>query len=83
MAKAGYVDIFSGLYGGYKIACAPRQVTEKDIYLTVGKESITPPTTEATGTETFISLIILKAETEFQNILEQYTLEHIIQHRKI
>lgn len=82
LAKGGYVDTFSGRYGGYKIACDPEQVTVKDIYLAVGKESITPPqSTGSTGTETFISLIILKAETEFQNILGQYTLAQIIQHK--
>ena len=82
LAKGGYVETFSGRYGGYKIACDPEQVTVKDIYLTVGKESITPPqATGSTGTETFISLIILKAENEFQNILGQYTLAQIIQHK--
>ncbi|MFL0582835.1 Rrf2 family transcriptional regulator [Solibacillus silvestris] len=83
LAKSGYVDTFSGRYGGYKIACDPKKVTVKDIYLTVGKESIIPPqSTTSTGTETFISLIILKAETEFQNMLGQYTLEQIIQFKK-
>lgn len=82
LAKVGYVETFSGRYGGYKIACELKEVTVKDIYLTVGKESITQPnSTGATGTETFISLIILKAEAEFQNILGQYTLEQIIQYK--
>ena len=84
LAKEGYVETFSGRYGGYKLACNPANVTVKDIYNALGKESTTSiQSTGDTGTETFISLMILKAEEQFQATLAQYTLAQIIQFKNI
>ncbi|MGE7834773.1 Rrf2 family transcriptional regulator [Viridibacillus arvi] len=84
LAKADYVQTYSGRYGGYKLQCDLEQVTVKDIYIALGNSAITSTSsTASTGTETFISLIILKAETEFQNTLGQYTLAQIVKHKNV
>ena len=84
LAQAEYIETFSGRYGGYRLSCDPKAVTVKDIYKVLGKEVTTPQhSTGTTGTETFIALMILKAEEQFQATLDQYTLEQIVQFKNV
>jgi DNA-binding IscR family transcriptional regulator len=57
----------------------PDQITIKDIY---NAFDTTPPVpyweVPSTGSEMYISMIIAKAEEEFQSVLEKYTIRDIL-----
>ena len=82
LAKAGLVTTVGGRYGGYSLEKNPRSITVKDVYNALGT---TPPTplhsVSPKGSELFISLIISRAEKEFQSVLGQYTLEDILKNK--
>jgi Rrf2 family protein len=83
LAKAGLVATQGGRYGGYRLNKHPRDITVLSVY----KAFETYPQTTissvpSTGTEVFISLLISKAEEQFQSILANYTIEDIIKNRR-
>ena len=84
LAKADIIETHSGRYGGYSLQKKPAEITVKDVYNAFDPDSPTPYwSVPSTGTELFISLIISKAEAEFQNILNNYTIEDIIKHKEV
>lgn len=82
LANANIIKTHGGRYGGYSLEKDPNTITVKDIYNVLG---ISPPTPYAsvpsTGVEFFVSLIISKAEEEFQSVLENYTIGDILNHK--
>lgn len=82
LAKADFVQTHGGRYGGYSLEKNPGSITVKNIYTALGT---TPPipywSVQSTGSEVFISLIISKAEEEFQSVLDNYTIEDILKHK--
>ncbi|MDY0406921.1 Rrf2 family transcriptional regulator [Virgibacillus sp. 179-BFC.A HS] len=83
LAKVNIVQSHGGRYGGYSLEMDPSNVTVKDIYNALGTSPPTPYwSVSSTGAEYFISLIISKAEEEFQSVLERYTIEDILKHKK-
>lgn len=82
LAKANIVKTHGGRYGGYSLEKHPGTITVKKIYNVLGS---TPPTpfwsVQSTGSEAFISLIISKAEDEFQSVLNNFTIEDILKHK--
>ena len=83
LANANLVQSHGGRYGGYCLAKEPHTITVKEVYKALGT---TPPTPDwsvkSTGSEMFISLMVLKAEEKFQSVLESYTIADILKQRK-
>ena len=82
LAKANLIQTHGGRYGGYCLAKEPHEITVKNVYKALGLYPPTPVSSvPATGAELFISLIISKAEDEFQCVLDSYTIEDILNHK--
>jgi Rrf2 family protein len=79
LAKAELVMPHGGRYGGYSLKKTPEEITIKDIYHAFEN---TPPLpyweVPSTGSELYISMIIAKAEEEFQSVLKGYTIKDIL-----
>jgi len=79
LAKSDYVKSHGGRYGGYSINISPNELTVKDVYRALGDVSSTPfYTVPSTGVEFYISQIINKAEKSFQDELNEYTIQDIL-----
>ncbi len=81
LAKANLVKAQGGRYGGYCLARKSSEITVKDVY----KAFETPPipywSVPSTGSELYISLIVSKAEEQFQSSLQGYTIEDILNYK--
>lgn len=83
LAKSNLVETTGGRYGGYSLKQDPSQVTIKDIYSAMGGDPQVPFwSVPSTGTEQFISLIVTKAEEQFNSILANYTITDIIRNKQ-
>lgn len=85
LTKSDLVVSHGGRYGGYALKKDPSEITVGEIYRALGATPATPHwTVPATGSELFISLMISRAEEEFQSILDKYTIEDIVKqsHKK-
>jgi Rrf2 family protein len=81
LSKVEIVSAYGGREGGYTLAKAPREITVGEVYRALGTSPSTPYwSVPSTGTEKFISLLISKAELQFQSTLDAYTIEEIIKH---
>lgn len=79
LAKSEYVKSHGGRYGGYSINTSPKELTIKDVYQALGDTSPTPfYTVPSTGVEYFISQIIDKAEKSFQDELNEFTIQDLL-----
>ncbi|WP_167577978.1 Rrf2 family transcriptional regulator [Ammoniphilus sp. YIM 78166] len=81
LSKTDLVVSQGGRYGGYALKKESCQITVGAVYRAL---SATPPTPHwtvpaTTGSELFISLIISKAEEEFQSILDSYTIKDLVE----
>lgn len=78
LVAAGLVKAQGGRYGGYSLNLEANEITVKAVY----KAFETPPTpyysVPSTGSELYISLVISKAEEQFQNTLQNYTIQDIL-----
>lgn len=79
LSHAGYVTAQGGRYGGYQMAKSPGEITVKEVYQALGDTRITPfYTVPSTGVEYFIAQMISHAEARFQEELEQFTIQHLL-----
>ena len=78
LVKADLVKAHGGRYGGYSLEKDPSEITVKHIYNAF--ETLPTPyySVPSTGSELYISLIISKAEEQFQTALHSYTIRDII-----
>lgn len=79
LAKGNLVISYPGRYGGYSLGKSPNEIKVSDVYYALVNTSPTPYySVTQTGSEQYISLIVTKAEKEFQSILEQFTIEDLL-----
>lgn len=84
LAKNKLISTYAGRYGGYELGKPADDILVGDIYRTLASTISTPYySVPPTGSEHFISLIISKAEREFQKTLDQYTIEDLVKSRSI
>ena len=84
LSRTDLVVSHGGRYGGYALKQEPSKITVGDVYRVLGTTPPTPHwTVPSTGSELFISLIISKAEEEFQSILDRYTIEDLVKQSHI
>jgi Rrf2 family protein len=80
LSKAQLVTTVSGRYGGYALSKKASDITVGDVYRASGKGQTTPYwSVPKTGTEKMISMILAKAEEQFQSVLNSYTIEDVAQ----
>lgn len=79
LSKAQLVTTVSGRYGGYALSKKASDITVGDVYRAPGTGQITPYwSVPKTGTEKMISMILSKAEEQFQSVLNSFTIEDIV-----
>src|SRR3712207_1639675 len=82
LANAGLVETYGGRYGGYGLAKEPDAITVKDVYKAFETAAPAPHWyVKSTGSELFISLIISKAEENFQAVLGNFTIADILREK--
>lgn len=82
LAKYNIVKTYGGRNGGYLINVSPKEITVKDVYLALGDKSVTPfYTVSSTGVEFFISQIIDNAEKCFQEELDKFTIQDLLDNK--
>lgn len=84
LSKAQLVTTVSGRYGGYALSKKASDITVRDVYCAPGTGQMTPHwSVPKTGTEKMISLILSKAEEQFQSVLNSFTIEDIVRQGKL
>lgn len=79
LSKAELVAAFGGRYGGYVLSKKASEITVGDVYRAPGTGQITPYwSVSKTGTEKMISMILSKAEEQFQSVLNAYSIQDIV-----
>jgi Rrf2 family protein len=79
LAKSNLVISYPGRYGGYSLGKPAGEITVLDVYQALVNTAPTPYySVTSTGSEYFISLIITKAEKEFQSVLANFTIEELL-----
>ena len=78
LVQAELVLPHGGRYGGYKLAKNPDDITLNSIYSTFSVPAVPYWSVPSTGSELYISLIISKAEEQFQLSLQKYTIRDIL-----
>jgi Rrf2 family protein len=81
LSKALLVTPHSGRYGGYSLAKDAAEITVKNVYNAFEPPQVPYWAVPSTGSEFYISLIISKAEEQFQQELNQYTLKEILKYK--
>lgn len=81
LTKANIVKVQGGRYGGYCLEKEPSEITVKNVYKAFQTASTPYWSVPSTGSELFISLIISKAEEEFQSCLQNFTIEDILNYK--
>lgn len=81
LAKAKLIKAQGGRYGGYSLEKDPSEMTVKDVYKAFESASTPYWSVPSTGSELFISLIISKAEEQFQASLENFTIKDILNYK--
>lgn len=78
LSNEGIVSTQGGRYGGYSLNKNPEDIKVGDVYrlLTKGNSSNLFEMKQ-TGTEPYISMIVSKAENQFKQILDEYTISDI------
>jgi Rrf2 family protein len=81
LAKSGIVSAHGGRSGGYSLAKNSDSITVGDVYNALGVSPVTSlSSVKPTGTESFIAMIVSKAEKQFNVQLRSYTIRDIQQH---
>ncbi len=83
LTKAQLVQAHGGRYGGYCLAKDPAEITVKNIYNAFEPPQVPYWTVPSTGSELYISLIISKAEEQFQASLDDYTIKEILKYKSL
>lgn len=79
LSKAELVAAYGGRYGGYVLSKKASEITVGDVYRAPGKGQITPYwSVSNTGIEKMLSLILSKAEEQFQSVLNDYSIQDIV-----
>lgn len=79
LAKSHLVISFPGRYGGYSLGKPASEITVLDVYQALVTTAPTPYySVPSTGSEYYISLIITKGEKAFQSVLQDFTLEELL-----
>jgi len=79
LIKNNLVISYPGRYGGYSLGKPAAEITVLDVYQTLVDTIPTPYySVTSTGSEYFISLIITKAEKEFQSVLGDFTIDELL-----
>lgn len=79
LAKSNLVISYPGRYGGYSLGKPATEITVLDVYQALVNTTPTPYySVTSTGSEYFISLIITKAEKEFQGVLANFTIDELL-----
>jgi Rrf2 family protein len=81
LAKNGIVLAQGGRSGGYSLAKSDDSITVGDVYRALsGGAATNPLSVKPTGTESFIAMIVSKAEKQFKAQLDAHTIRDIQQH---
>jgi len=81
LSKSGIVLAQGGRRGGYSLAKESDSITVGDVYRALSGETITNPlSVKPTGTESFIAMIVSKAEKRFKAQLDTHTIRDIQKH---
>ncbi|HHY25227.1 MAG TPA: Rrf2 family transcriptional regulator [Desulfitobacterium dehalogenans] len=84
LAKNNLICTYAGRYGGYELGKSSREILVGDVYKALVSTVSTPYySVPPTGSEQFISLIISKAEREFQATLDKYSIEDLVNNSNI
>lgn len=81
LAKAKLIKTQGGRYGGYSLEKDPSEMTVKDVYKAFETASTPYWSVPSTGSELFISLVISKAEEQFQSSLQNVTIKDILNYK--
>lgn len=81
LIKAGIVKALGGRYGGYMLQKAPESISVNDVYLAFAAPPTPYDSVPSTGTELYISLMITKAEDQFQGTLRKHSLKDVLDNR--
>ena len=81
LTKAELVKAQGGRYGGYCLEKDPSKITVKDVYNAFDTHPTPYWSVPSTGSELYISLIISKAEEQFQSTLQSYTIKDILNYK--
>lgn len=81
LAKSGIILVRGGRSGGYSLAKSSDSITVGDVYRALSNGTITNPlSVKPTGTESFIAMIVSRAEKRFKAELDTHTIRDIEQH---
>lgn len=81
LAKNGIVLAQGGRSGGYSLAKSDDSITVGDVYRALSGGTVTNPlSVKPTGTESFIAMIVSKAEKQFKAQLDTHTIRDIQRH---
>ncbi|WP_157800880.1 RrF2 family transcriptional regulator [Bacillus solitudinis] len=81
LSKVGIVISKGGREGGYTLGKHSDSIRVGEIYRILSSDNYTNPiAVRPTGVEPFISELISSAETQFQSVLDSYTLSDLVQH---
>jgi|WetSurMetagenome_2_1015567.scaffolds.fasta_scaffold382987_2 Rrf2 family protein len=81
LARDGIVLAQGGRSGGYSLAKNSNTITVGDVYRSLsGGNTTNPLSVKPTGTESFIAMIVSRAETQFKAQLDTHTIRDIQQH---
>lgn len=79
LAKNNLVITYPGRYGGYALGKPANEIKVLDVYQALVNTTPTPYySVPSTGSEYFISLIVTKGEKAFQSVLEDFTIEELL-----
>jgi len=79
LAKSNLVISYPGRYGGYSLGKPASEIKVLDVYQALLTTAPTPYySVPSTGSEYYISLIITKGEKAFQSVLEDFTIEELL-----
>lgn len=81
LTKAELVKVQGGRYGGYCLEKEASEITVKNVYKAFETDPTPYWSVPSTGSELFISLIISKAEEQFQSSLQNYTIKDILNYK--
>jgi Rrf2 family protein len=81
LTKANLVLAHGGRYGGYCLAKDSSEITVGIVYNAFEPPQVPYWTVPSTGSELYISLIISKAEEQFQASLDNYSIKEILKYK--
>ncbi|QAT50628.1 Rrf2 family transcriptional regulator [Caproiciproducens sp. NJN-50] len=80
LAKSHLIVSYPGRYGGYSLGKPAGQIKVLDVYQALVTTTPTPYySVPSTGPEYYISLIVTKGEKAFQSVLNEFTMEDLLE----